>query len=105
MCVSLLGCVIVCWLRAAALLLLANRPVLDELNEHRWRTGAPLNPRVRWLSAPSVEDSAAAWDLARVNLMLGAARLRRERIHLADTWTFITVACFLVWTVAVLLGA
>jgi hypothetical protein len=41
-CVSLLGCVIVCWLRAAALLLLANRPVLDQLNEHRWRTGAPL---------------------------------------------------------------
>jgi hypothetical protein len=102
-CVSLLGCVIVCWLRAAALLLLANRPVLDQLNEHRWRTGAPLNPRVRWLSAPSVEDSAAAWDWARVNLMLGAARVRRERIHLADTWTFITVACFLVWTVAVLL--
>jgi hypothetical protein len=54
---------------------------------------------------PSVEDSAAAWDWARVNLMLGAARIRRERIHLADTWTFITVACFLVWTVAVLLGA
>jgi hypothetical protein len=102
-CVSLLGCVILCWLRAAALLLLANRPVLDQLNEHRWRTGAPLNPRVRWLSAPSVEDSAAAWDWARVNLMLGAARIRRERIHLADTWTFITVACFLVWTVAVLL--
>jgi hypothetical protein len=34
-CVSLLGCVILCWLRAAALLLLANRPVLDQMNEHR----------------------------------------------------------------------
>jgi hypothetical protein len=37
--------------------------------------------------------------------MLGAVRIRRERIQLADTWAFITVACFLVWTVTVLLGA
>ena len=103
--VSLLGCVILCWLRAAALLLLASRPVLDQLNEHRWRTGAPLDLRVPWLSMPSVEDSEAAWNWTRVNLMLGAARIRRERLHLADTWTFITVACFLAWTVVVLLGA
>ena len=104
-CVSLLGGVILCWLRAAALLLLASRPVLDQLNDHRWRTGAPIDPRARWLTMPSVEDSEAAWNWTRVNLMLGAARIRRERLHLADTWTFITVACFLAWTVAVLLGA
>ena len=103
--VSLLGCVILCWLRATALLLLASRPVLDQLNDHRWRTGTPLDPRARWLTMPSVEDSEAAWNWTRVNLMLGAARIRRERLHLADTWTFITVACFLAWTVAVLLGA
>jgi len=102
--VILLGGVIACWLRAAALLLLAQRPVLDQLNDHRWRTGGPLDPRVWWLSTPSTGDSEAAWDWARVNLMLSAARVRRERIHLADTWTFITVACFLVWTVTVLLG-
>ena len=29
----------------------------------------------------------------------------RERIQRADTWTFITAACFLLWTAAVLLGA
>lgn len=104
-CVSLLGCVILCWLRAAALLLLASRPVLDQLNDHRWRTGAPVDTRVRWLTLPSIEDSEAAWSWTRVNLLLSAARIRRERIHLADTWTFITVACFLAWTVAVLLGA
>jgi hypothetical protein len=103
--VSLLVCVIICWLRAAWLLLLAGRPVLDQLNDHRWRTGAPLDPRVRWLASPSVEDSEAAWTWERLNMMLGAARVRRERLHLADTWTFITVACFLAWTVAVLLGA
>jgi len=103
--VSLLGCVILCWLRAAALLLLASRPVLDQLNDHRWRTGGPLDPRVRWLSMPADEHGEAAWTWTQVNLMLGAARVRRERIHLADTWMFITVACFLVWTAAVLLGA
>ena len=102
LCVSLLGCVVVCWLRAAALLLLANRPVLDQLNDHRWRTGAPLDPRVRWLSTPGAD---AVWSWARVNMMLSAARVRRERIHRAGTWTFITVACFLLWTAAVLLGA
>jgi len=79
--------------------------VLDQLNDHRWRTGAPLDPRARWLTMPSVEDSEAAWNWTRVNLMLGAVRIRRERLHRADTWTFITVTCFLVWTVAVLLGA
>ena len=103
--VSLLGCVIVCWLRATALLLLAGRPVLDQLNDHRWRTGAPLDPRVRWLSTPSVGDGEAAWSWPHVNMMLGAARVRRERIQLADTWTFIAVACFLLWTATVLLGA
>ncbi len=103
--VILLGGVIGCWLRAAALLLLAGRPVLDQLNDHRWRTGAPLDPRARWLIMPSVEDSEAAWNWTRVNLMLGAARIRQERLHLADTWTLITIGCFLAWTVAVLLGA
>jgi hypothetical protein len=102
--VSLLGCVILCWLRAAALLLLAGRPVLDQLNDHRWRTGAPLDPRVRWLSTPTADDSSAAWSWGHVNMMIGAARVRRERIQLAETWTFITVACFLLWTAAVLLG-
>jgi hypothetical protein len=103
-CVSLLGALILCWLRAASLLLLASRPVLDQLNDHRWRTGGPLDPRVRWLTSPSAEGESS-WDWAQVNLMLGAVRIRRERIQLAGTWAFITVACFLVWTVTVLLGA
>ena len=103
--VGLLGGMIVCWLRAAALVLLASRPVLDQLNDYRWRTGAPLDPRVRWLSTPTAGESQAAWSWTRVNMMLGAARVRRERIQQAGTWTFITVACFLLWTAAVLLGA
>jgi hypothetical protein len=102
--VVLLGSLIGCWLRAVALLLLAGRPLLDQLNDHRWRTGGPVDPRVKWLTLPTVEDSAAEWNWARVNLLLGAARIRKERIHLADTWTYITVALFLVWTAAIFLG-
>ena len=103
-CGGLLAGLIMVWLRAGVLLLLAGRPVLDQLNDQRWRAGAPLDPRrARWLTMAPSEENVGAW--ARVNLLLGAARIRRERIHLVDTWTFITAACFLAWTVTVLLGA
>jgi hypothetical protein len=101
---ALLSALILCWLRAGALLLLAGRPVLDQLNDQRWRTGAPVDPRVRWLTVPSAEDGAETGNWTHVSLMLGAARIRRERVHLADTWTFITAGCFLVWTALALLG-
>src|ERR1700761_4605618 len=67
----LLAVLALCWLRAAALLLLAGRPVLDQLSAHRWRTGAPVDPRVRWLTVPPAGPGAAAWDWASVNLLLG----------------------------------
>ncbi len=101
---AVLTALILCWIRAGVLLLLAGRPVLDQLNDHRWRTGAPVDPRVRWLTLPPVGESAAEWSWARVNLLLGAARIRRERTHLADTWTFATAALFLVWTAVVFLA-
>ena len=104
-CAALLAGLVMCWLRAGVLLLLAGRPVLDQLNDQRWRAGAPVDPRVRWLTVPPSEENVDAWNWARVNLLLGAARIRRERIHLVDIWTFITAACFLAWTVTVLLGA
>ena len=103
-CAGLLGGLILCWLRAAVLLLLAGRSVLDQLNDQRWRAGAPVDPRVRWLTLPAIEDNADAWNWTRVNLLLGAARIRRERIHLADTWTLVAAACFLAWTAALFLG-
>ena len=93
-----------CWLRAAALLLLAGRPVLAQLSAHRWRTGAPVDPRVRWLTVPPAADGAAAWDWTSVNLLLGAVRIRCERVHLADTWTFLTAAVFGVWTALIFLS-
>jgi len=50
-------------------------------------------------------EAACIFGRVRWMWMLGAARIRRERIQLAETWTFITVACFLLWTATVLLGA
>jgi hypothetical protein len=99
----LLAGAVLCWIRAAALLLLAGRPVLGQLNDSRWRTGAPVDPRVRWLSLPPVDDGEAEWNWTRVNLLLGVARIRCERVHLADTWTFIAAAVFVVWTAALFL--
>ena len=93
-----------CWLRAAALLLLAGRPVLGQLSAHRWRTGAPVDPRVRWLTVPPAGEGAAAWDWTSVNLLLGAVRIRCERVHLAGTWTFVTAAVFGVWTALIFLS-
>ena len=100
----LLAGLLACWLRAGALLLLAGRPVLGQLNDQRWRIGAPVDPRVRWAGRPTAEDGEQQWTWTHVKLMLGAARIRSERVHLADTWTFITAGCFLVWTVLAFFG-
>jgi hypothetical protein len=93
-----------CWLRAAILLALAGRPVLNTLSELRWRTGAPLDPRAGWLTLPPACTSPQEWTWTRAHLLLGAARLARYRTQLAGTWAFITAAYFLVWTATVFLG-
>jgi hypothetical protein len=101
--VGLLCGLLLCWLRAITLLALAGRPVLNALSEIRWVTGAPLDPRARWLTLPSEGDSGE-WTWIRAHLLLGAARLARYRIQLAVTWTYATAAFFLVWTAIILLG-
>ncbi len=93
-----------CWLVAAVLLAMAGRPVLNALSEIRWVTGAPLDPRAPWLTVPPPGAHPEGWAWIRAHLLLGAARLARHRMHLADTWTCIAVACFLVWTATVSLG-
>jgi hypothetical protein len=102
--IGLLCWLVFCWLTAAALLAQAGRPVLNSLSELRWGTGAPTDPRAGWLTLPALGDNADHWTWSRAHLLLGAARLARYRMHLADTWTCVTVACFLVWTAAILLG-
>jgi hypothetical protein len=101
---GLLCGLVCCWLTAVALLALAGRPALNSLSELRWGTGAPTDPRAGWLTLPALGANPDQWTWSRAHLLLGAARLARHRIQLADTWTCITVACFLVWTTAIILG-
>jgi hypothetical protein len=101
----LLLALLLCWLRAVALLALSGRPVLDKLSELRWVTGAPLDSRPRWLTLPPAGSTPEEWTWTRAQLLVGAARLVRHRTRLADTWTYLTAAGFAVWTVVIFLGA
>ena len=102
--VGLLCGLLLCWLRAVTLLALAGRPVLDALSEIRWKTGAPLDTRPRWLTLPPQGTDPDEWTWMRAHMLVGAARLGRYRVQLADTWTYVTAAYFVVWTVIVFLG-
>jgi hypothetical protein len=102
--VGLLCGLLFCWLRAVILLALAGRPVLRSLSEMRWKTGAPLDPRPRWATLPPTGTDSQEWTWMQAHLLLGAARLARSRMQLADTWTYVTAAYFLLWTAIVLLG-
>ena len=101
---GLLSGLLLCWLTAVIMLALANRPVLNALSEMRWKTGAPIDPRARWLTLPPTGADPQEWTWVRAHLLLGAARLARSRAQTADTWTYLVAAYFLVWTVVVLLG-
>jgi hypothetical protein len=91
------------WLIAIGVLSWASRPVLSTLTELRWATGAPLDTRPRWLTVPPPGTDAGAWTWARAHLLVGAARLARYRMRVADTWTCVTVGCFLIWTEIIIL--
>ncbi len=101
---GLLAGLLVCWLTAVVMLAIASRPVHSALSEMRWKLGAPIDPRAGWLTLPPAGTDPAQWTWARAHLLLGAARLARRRAQLADTWTYIAAAYFLIWTVMILLG-
>jgi len=101
---ALLSGLLLCWLTAVIMLAVANRPVHDVLSEMRWKTGAPVDPRAGWLTLPPAGSDSQEWTWARAHLLLGAARLARRRTQVADTWTYIAAAYFLLWTVVILLG-
>jgi hypothetical protein len=101
---GLLAGIVVCWLAAVLLLAWAGRPVLSTLNELRWVTGAPLDPRPGWVTLPPVGADPAEWTWNRAYLLLGAARLARYRMLYADTWTYFTGGCFLAWTAITIIG-
>jgi hypothetical protein len=92
------------WLIAVIVLAWASRPVLNTLSELRWVTGAPLDPRPRWLTLPRLGAYAGEWTWSRAHLLLAAARLARYRVQLAETWAYLTAVCFLVWTVITIFG-
>jgi hypothetical protein len=100
----LLACLFACWLVAAALLGLAARPILGIVNDHRWKAGAPLDPRARWLSLPPISATREEWIWVRAHLMVGAARIRLSRMQHALTWTLIATGSFLGWTIIAMLA-
>jgi hypothetical protein len=102
--IALMGGLAICWLTAASLLALAGRPVLRALTRLRCGTGAPLDPRAGWLTLPPLGANPDEWAWNRAHLLIGAARLARSRLQLADTWSYVTAACFLAWTAVVILG-
>jgi hypothetical protein len=101
---GLLGALVFCWLAAVILLARASRPVLNTVSELRWVTGAALDPRPGWVTLPPAGADPAEWTWNRAYLLLGAARLARCRMQLADTWTYFTGGCFLAWRVLIVLG-
>jgi len=103
--VTLLTALIACWLRSAGLLVLAGRPILGIVSNHRWKAGAPLDPRPRWLNLPSIEATSQEWTWIRAHLLLGAARIRMTRVQSALTWAFITAVLFLGWTMMIIVTA
>jgi hypothetical protein len=101
---SLLGGIVLCWVVAVFLLVRASRPVINALSELRWVTGAPVDPRPGWVTLPPTGADPEEWSWNRAYLLLGAARRARLRIQFADTWTYFTGGCFLVWTMLIILG-
>jgi len=95
---------IFCLLMAIVMLARAARPVHHALGHLRWRTGAALDPRPRWMTLPPVETTPEEWAWTRAHLLLGAAYMNRSRVQVADTWTYITAAYFLMWSGLILLG-
>ncbi|HZR53783.1 MAG TPA: hypothetical protein VFB06_30280 [Streptosporangiaceae bacterium] len=96
---ALLACLIASWLTAVTKLLLAGRPILGIVSDHRWKAGAPLDPRAKWLTLPPIKATPEEWIWVRAHLLIGAARIRMDRVQRALTWTVITTALFLAWTV------
>lgn len=101
---ALFACLAACWLMAIIRLVLAGRPVLGMVNDHRWQAGAPLDPRARWLHLPPIKASREEWIWVRAHLLVGAARIRAERVQRSLCWTLAATALFLAWTAVLFLS-
>jgi hypothetical protein len=56
------------------------------------------------VTLPPVRADPAEWTWNRAYLLLGAVRLARYRMRLADTGTYLAGGCFLAWTAIIILG-
>lgn len=95
--------VLICWLRAAVLLALADRPVTDALSLLRWRTGAPIDLIVPWV--PSGLDRITRPDAGGVQVLIAGARLHHERAERALHWAVIAAIAVCLWLVLVIAWA
>ena len=100
----LLACLVLCWLRSVTLLVLAGRPILGIVCDHRWHAGAPLDPRARWLHLPPIEATEDEWIWVRAHMLVGATRIRMERVQSSLTWALLTTGVFLLWLVTAFLA-
>jgi hypothetical protein len=104
-CLGLLAGLALSVVRTAALMLLAGRPLMNQLGELRRQTGAPVDPTVPWTPVRSLPlpPRSAVWD--RAQHVLAAAHFRNARMHLALGWATVAMIGFCAWSLALLITA
>lgn len=104
-CLGLLAVLALSVVRTAALMLLAGRPLMNQLGELRRQTGAPVDPTVPWTPVRSLPlpPRSAVWD--RAQAVLAAAHFRNARMHLALGWATVAMIGFCAWSLALLITA
>jgi hypothetical protein len=94
---ALLAPVIICWLGAAALVLLSEWPVSSALAKLRQASGAPVDLSAPWspMGVRPLDDSEVTWPY--VVPLIAAVALRHARSRRALFAAVLTAAAFLSW--------
>ncbi|MGH3166993.1 MAG: hypothetical protein ACRDN0_14040 [Trebonia sp.] len=94
---GLLAPVLLSWLVAALLMILAERPLAAALGALRCATGAPVDPSAPWrpLGVRPIAGSELEWH--HVVPLIGALTLQHSRARLALSWAVITTVGFMLW--------
>jgi hypothetical protein len=104
-CLGLFAVLALSVIRTTTLMIVAGRPLLDQLGELRRQTGAPVDPTVPWTPVRRLPLPSRTTVLDCAQRVLAAAHFRNARIHLALGWAIITMISFCAWTLAVLILA
>ena len=104
-CLGLLAVLALSVIRTAVLMIVAGRPLMDQLGELRRLTGAPVDPTVPWTPVGRLTATPRAVLQDRARAVLAAAHFRNVRIQLALTWATIAIICFCAWTLSLLILA